>query len=226
MPRPRGVNTRLFSNRTRAVVLEAEWKVMPERIAPELKPLVKLAKDQGWTISGSNNGKLVWRGPNGEGPVYTGYRCQGRDLQNYRAELVRNGLRLDEENAKAHSTYTEVAEMLEAHDTNPMSVEEIAMHIDIVMKQLSPLIAKATLCDEARKQTEEWKQMAEEALSDSEKVVAKLSEARTMIDAIRECFNMAPWAILPEIARLLGIDAGGPTLNHLTPTAIKEAKSG
>lgn len=211
MPRPHGVNTRIFSTRSRAVVLEAEWMVMTQRISNELKPLVKLAKDQGWTIESAQNGsKLVWRGPKGEGPVFTGYRTTGRDMMNHRAELVRAGLKLDEEQAKQHTNEVEVTRMINEAEANPMTTDELTALLDKVMSQLATLNAKAALFEKARHDLSEWEQIAQEAQDAAEVALQKLSETNTMLDAIRQCFSLAPWAILPEIARLLGIDSTGP----------------
>lgn len=219
MPHPRGSRVVTFPTSTRAVVREAEWKVMSERIASELKPLVKLAKDQGWTISGTDKGKLVWRGPNGEGPVYTGYRCQGRDLMNYRAELIRNGLKLDEHTARDHVREETAVQLLDAGSN--ASLEEIQNAMSLVSASVATMIVKAEEFDTAKASADEWEKLAEEALAEANKAKESLVQIETTLMAVRQCFELAPWAILPEIAKLLGINAGGPSGGSLATQAVQ-----
>lgn len=191
---------------------------MPERIATELKPLVKLAKEQGWTVSGSDNGKLVWRGPNGEGPVYTGYRCQGRDLMNFRAELLRNGLKLDERNAKELANDEQMYKALD--DSTDVDIDKVMEALSFLGSTVAGICAKAQATDDATKAVGEWREIAEDAVNDARKAKEGAQQNQTILDAIRQCFNLQPWAILPEIARLLGIDAANP----LNPTALDDPR--
>jgi hypothetical protein len=60
----------------------------------EMMRLVHIGFEQGWTVDAKGGSQLVWKGPNGEGPVTTPNRIQGRGLANVIALLQRNGLDL------------------------------------------------------------------------------------------------------------------------------------
>lgn len=221
MVHPRGARVRVNPvTNSRAVVREAEWKVMPERIASELKPLVKLAKDQGWTVAGTDSGKLVWRGPNGEGPVYTGYRCPGRELLNYRAELVRAGLRLDEKAAVDHVQETQVVRILDRAEGT--TLDQIKDALDIINGGLAVLVVKAEEFNKVQQDAKEWEDLATEAQSAAERAIRRDENTQLLLDEIREAFKLAPWAILPEIARIVGVANGGPQ----KPPSLAEQATG
>lgn len=209
MAHPRGARVRSFPTSSRAVCLEAEWKIDMSRVATELKPLMKAARDQGWTITDANGSKLVWRGPNGEGPVYTGYRINGRDLYNYAAELRRNGLKLDDENDKKATEQEDIEKVLEIGQS--VTIKQITDAMDIVSGGVSVLVAKAMGFDELKKEVEEYNQLVQEASAEIDSLRAKNVEMQTKLDAIYAAFGLAGWAVLPEIAKILNIDATNPT---------------
>jgi hypothetical protein len=198
-----------------------------QRVANELKPLIKLAKEQNWTIeSGKNDTRLVWKGPNGEGPVYTGYRCNGRDLHNFRAELVRAGLNLegDQKVKEEHDTFEEMEGMLETAKT--VTGEDIKNAMNLLLASFSTLQVKGEMFDQAKQDADEWKQLAEEATAETERWKTRARQAETLLDGVRTCFGLAGWAILPEIAKILGIDAqnGTPALATQATTSRTEIK--
>lgn len=200
-----------FPQSARAVVREAEWMVSNERVANELKPLVKLAREQGWRVNGNegrNSSKLVWRGPNGEGPVYTGYRVQSpNDLANYRTQLRRAGLRLDadqEDKAQVDEVAIRVKET-----ADEMTFEEALeklRELALVIYQKSTVEGKGS----------EWKALAESYEEDMKAAQKTLEQHKQMIEdqrdtlaQIREAFKLQPWAILGKIAEIMGLDPEG-----------------
>lgn len=208
MAHPRGARVRSFPTSSRAVCLEAEWKIDMTRVATELKPVMKAAREQGWTITDSNGSKLVWRGPNGEGPVYTGYRVNGRDLHNYVAELRRNGLKLDDDNNKKADDQEDIERILEVGQA--VTIKQITDAMDIVSGGVSVLVAKALAFDQHQGELEEYQELVTEASTEIDNLRAKVAEYETKLDAIHAAFNLAGWAVLPEIAKILNIDPTKP----------------
>lgn len=178
------------------------------RVATELRPLMKAAKEQGWNITDSNGSKLIWRGPNGEGPVYTGYRVNGRDLANYSAELRRNGLRLDDEHGKKADEQEDIERIVEIGEA--VSIKQITDAMDVVSGGVSVLVAKAMGFDKMKAEVEEYAELTRDASDEIDRLRAKVAEYETKFDAIHAAFNLAGWAVLPEIAKILNIDPTKP----------------
>jgi len=73
--------------------------VTPRDVTKELRPLMRLSLDQGWRHERTSNNHIKWISPTG-GLVHSGQiRGSGdfRALRNLKSDLVKNGLRVEEE---------------------------------------------------------------------------------------------------------------------------------
>ena len=103
----------------------------------EIEALVHLGLAQGWKVDPLPGGKLAWKGPNGEGPVFTPLRVVGRGKNNVTSQLARAGLDVSSLKNAPHPKGTSVP--LPQMTMADMADEHGAPRIAATVRELSVL---------------------------------------------------------------------------------------
>lgn len=199
-----------FPQARRAVCLEMEVSVSRVKMDDQVRRLVKMAEDQGWTVrTARNNTKLRFYNADDvfvcDSPTRTG---QGHALANVRAALRRGGLQLEpEQDVKAQPEIIDLREVeLEDEVITPMEA------LEVLMEHVTSGGTNSEELQAAQKEIEAAKEMlkvADETITELRRrntnLERQVTDQAAMLSRIADAFELPSWEILASIAREVGV---------------------
>lgn len=192
-----------FPQSQRAVCLEMEVRVSRVKMDDQIRRLIKVAEDQGWTVrSARNNTKVRFYNADdifvADSPTRVG---QGHALANVKAALRRGGLQLEpEQEPKDQPEIIDLREVeLEDEVITPLQALEVLMeHVTSggeESKELAAAKEMLTVADEKITELQRRNANLERQVTDQAATLSRIADA----------FELPSWEILSAIAREVGV---------------------
>lgn len=218
MPRPR--HHVAFTTSRRALCLEMGTTVARISLPNDIRKIIKVAEDAGWSVVVTRNHRLKWLDANGRQVTVSSAHGQTGDvraLANLKAALRRGGLTLpeDEERAKGSAKQVVIEEVheveLDVEDITPEQAVEVLMeYVTTTENQVNAATFSAMEAELAEK-TRECKAvygLLDQARENCRTLQTQVAAQAATLEQITSAFEKPSWEVLPTIARICGLQVG------------------
>lgn len=180
------------------------------QIDSEIRKLIKIAEDQGWSVTTSKGGRLNWNDPDGVRRASSATRvAANRNFQNLVAELRRNGLDIPRDEAKEKAVIVpQPAEVELEVEVSPEEALEVLMEFVTAEREPPELIAVQRRLDEANMEVADLTTQKKRLENQVSSLQIQVATQASTLHAITDAFEKPPWEILTRIAEIVGVKVG------------------